>query len=223
MPVPKVYLANFNHDGIYHIYNRTNNKEKLFVSDENRRFFLKKYSEYLSPFVDTYCWCLLPTHFHLLVKVKSENLVTTSLQTKDFKDLCLAEKKFIDKLVDVNELISNSFKNFFQSYSLSFNKMYNRHGNLFYRPFKRVEIVRASQFTQTVVYIHVNPLKHKLIADFTQYQWSSWKTILSESPTKILRNEVIEWFGGKEAFINAHLDLSQFYNETDICIEDDQG
>ena len=42
MPIPAKYLADFTENGIYHIYNRTNNKEKLFLSNENRLFFLKK-------------------------------------------------------------------------------------------------------------------------------------------------------------------------------------
>ena len=49
----------------YHIYNRGNNRERLFYSTENYLFFLRRYDEYL------YAFCLLPNHFHLLVRVKS--------------------------------------------------------------------------------------------------------------------------------------------------------
>ena len=40
MPIPNKYLADFEEDSIYHIYNRTNNKEKLFLSDDNRVYAL---------------------------------------------------------------------------------------------------------------------------------------------------------------------------------------
>ena len=41
MPISEKYLADFEEGGTYHIFNRTNNIEKLFLTDENRRFFLK--------------------------------------------------------------------------------------------------------------------------------------------------------------------------------------
>ena len=44
------FLANFPEDSIYHVYNRTNNKELLFKTDENRLFFLREYAKYLEPF-----------------------------------------------------------------------------------------------------------------------------------------------------------------------------
>ena len=98
--------------------------------------------------------------------------------------------------------------------------MYNRQGNLFYKPFKRIKVDRDSQFTQAVVYIHANPLKHQLVKDFSLYKWSSWKSLLSESPTRLLRKELLEWFGGKDLFIKTHLDLSKYYYSSDLTIED---
>lgn len=220
MPIPQKYLADFNEHGIYHVYNRTNNREKLFLSNENYNFFMRNYEERMSHLIDTYCWCLLPNHFHLLIRVKATNIIAAYLETKDFKDLSQTEKKFTDKLATTSELIEHGFKRFFQSYSLAFNKMYNRQGNLFYKPFKRIEVSRDTQLTQAIIYIHSNPVKHKLVNDFTQYLWSSWKTILSDAPTRLLRKEIIEWFDSREAFIKTHLDLSKFYMESDIAIED---
>ena len=54
----------------YHVYNRGNNGDNLFYNQENYKFFLRKYDEYLSPLVETYAFCLLPNHFHLLIRVK---------------------------------------------------------------------------------------------------------------------------------------------------------
>ena len=98
--------------------------------------------------------------------------------------------------------------------------MYNRQGNLFYKPFKRIEVDKNSQFTQIVVYIHANPLKHQLVKDFSLYKWSSWKSTLSESSTRLLRKELLEWFGGRGLFIKTHTDLSQYYYDNDLAIED---
>ncbi|MEI9809709.1 MAG: hypothetical protein WDO16_18635 [Bacteroidota bacterium] len=117
----------------------------------------------------------------------------SSLESKDYKDLTLTEKRFLDRKISTSELLEQSFKRFFQSYALSFNKAHDRKGNLFYKPFKRVHVAKDSHLTQAVVYIHANPLKHKLIKDFTQYPWSSWQSILSDAPTQLLRKEIIDW------------------------------
>jgi putative transposase len=220
MPIPEKYLADFVEEGIYHVYNRTNNREKLFFSDENRYFFLRRFKRFLSPFLDTYCWCLLPNHFHFLVKIKAISNILSYLNHRVPKDLNLTETKFLETKIDLSCLIENSFKNFFQSYSLSFNKMYGRKGNLFYKPFKRVQVINDSHFTQGVLYIHGNPVKHRIVNDFTAYPWSSWHSLISDQPTSLLRNEVLDWFGGKEMFISTHKTMIPFHYESEMMIED---
>jgi putative transposase len=220
MPIPEKYQVDFYESGIYHVFNRTNNKETLFITDENRLFFLRKYDEYLSPYLETYAWCLLPNHFHLLVKVKSITEINMYLNTFDSKLLTLTEKKFQKEDISFSELIEHSFKRFFQCYALAFNKVYKRNGNLFYKPFKRIEIDKESHFTQAIIYIHVNAAKHGLIKDLSKWKWSSWHSYLTESPTKLRRQEVLEWFGGKDQFIQLHEEMTDYYNEGDISIED---
>jgi REP element-mobilizing transposase RayT len=221
MPIPEKYLADFEEGGIYHVFNRTNGQEKLFLSDENHYFFLREYVEHLCPFLETSCSCLLPNHFHLLVKIKQVNSILSDLESKDHKDLTLTENKFIDNVVSISELTEQSFKRFFQSYARSFNKMYNRKGNLFYKPFKRVAVDKDTQLTQTIVYIHANPAKHNLIKDFTHYQWSSWKSLISEAPNQLLRQGIIEWFGNKSLFfVRTHLDMATIFEEIELTVED---
>ena len=117
-------------------------------------------------------------------------------------------------------LIEQTFKRFFQSYALAFNKQHHRKGNLFYKPFKRVRIKNDTHFTMAVIYIHANAAKHTLIKDFTAYPWSSWHSIISNSPTLLLRNEIIEWFGSLEIFIKTHKELAAFYYNCEIALED---
>ncbi len=218
MPIADKYLADLTEGNIYHIYNRTNNKELLFKSDENRRFFLQRFTHYLSPYLDTYCWCLLPNHFHFLIRIKTEVEIKDWLHKQEI--LKPAEKIYLAGKESSTLLLEKAFQQFFTSYSMAFNKMYDRAGNLFHRPFKRIEVNKESHFTQAIVYIHANPLKHKLVDDFTMYHWSSWKSVISEASTQLLRNELIEWFGNKDQLIKAHLDLSQYYYESDIAIEE---
>lgn len=56
----------------YHIYNRGVNGAKLFYTASNYEHFLRLYERYLNPVIDTFAWCLLGNHFHLLIRVKEE-------------------------------------------------------------------------------------------------------------------------------------------------------
>ncbi|MEI7735669.1 MAG: hypothetical protein WCI49_09385 [Ferruginibacter sp.] len=220
MPIPTKYLADFEENGIYHVYNRTNNKDLLFITDENRVFFLKRYKGLLTPFTDTYCWCLLPNHFHLLIRIKSEADIKTYLQYKPKEELTVTEKKYLEGVVMLSELIEQSFKRFFQSYALAFNKQHKRRGNLFYKSFKRVLIDKDVQFTMAIIYIHANAAKHKLVKNFTTYQWSSWHSIASNQETAILRKEIIDWFGSIEACIKTHVEMAAYYFNCEVAIEE---
>lgn len=214
MPIPKKYLADFEEHKIYHVFNRTNNKEKLFLSDENHRFFLKKYSEYLSPFSETIVWCLLSNHFHFLIRIKSSEIIKADLSSRDIEFLSASEKDFLKEDITLSELVERAFKRFFQSYALAFNKVHKRKGNLFYKPFKRLEVADESHFTQAIIYIHTNPSKHGFTKDFSTWQWSSYKTILTGK-----ESEILNWFGGIDQFIKLHQEALIKY-EQDFAIED---
>ena len=99
--------------------------------------------------------------------------------------------------------------------------MFKRTGNLFYRTFNRVEILKDSHFTHALVYVHANALKHKLVKEFTSYPWTSYHSIISDKPTKLLRDELIEWFGSKALFIKIHNDMSEYYYDFPEAIDDD--
>ena len=68
------YYTKFEEGRFYHIYNRAVDKKPLFKNLDNYEFFLKKYDQYLSPVIDTYAYCLLGNHFHLMVRVKDTQL-----------------------------------------------------------------------------------------------------------------------------------------------------
>jgi len=66
----------------YHIYNHANGFENIFKEEQNYCFFLEKYQFYISPIADTLAYCLMPNHFHFLIRVKGvEELRTFSPQT----------------------------------------------------------------------------------------------------------------------------------------------
>lgn len=220
MPINPKYLVDFQEFGIYHVFNRTNNKEKLFLSDENRNFFLRKYAEYLSSFTETFAWCLLENHFHFLIRIRSFEKIKATLRSSEFNKLSETERKFLENKISLSELIEHAYKRFFQSYALAFNKVHNRKGNLFYKPFKRLEICDESHFTQAIVYIHTNPTKHFTSKDFTKWKWSSYQAMLSDLKTNLMRDEVLSWFGGKDEFIKIHREKVSVYSKEYFSIEE---
>jgi hypothetical protein len=66
----------------YHVFNRGNNGDTIFYKPENYKFFLRRMEEYLMPFIEVYAYCLMPNHFHLLIRVKER---TEALLLKDAK------------------------------------------------------------------------------------------------------------------------------------------
>lgn len=178
---------------IYHIYNRGNGKEKIFYKRENYLYFLTQYEKFISEFVDTFAFCLLPNHFHLLIRIKQVE----------------------------PEVISEAFRKFFISYSMSINKQEQRKGSLFQRGFKRKLLEGEKYFYSAVYYIHSNPVHHGLIKDLTKYKFSSFFLLAGEKETKLCRNEVMEWFGSKENFVRYHTELKRKTNDNSFMIEDD--
>jgi REP-associated tyrosine transposase len=177
----------------YHIFNHANGNENLFREKENYRFFLGKYDSYIHPVAETLAYCLMPNHFHFLIKIKTE------------EQLLAAFPKFktLEKLLGEN-CISKQFSNLFSSYTQSYNKKYKRTGSLFMKNFKRQAVTSDSYFSKIIHYIHANPVHHGFVDAMHEWRWSSYNTILSNADTKINRNEVLHWFNGNEGFIQFH-------------------
>jgi len=54
----------------YHVYNRGNSGENIFVEERNYPYFLDLHVKYIEPIADTFAYALLRNHFHLLVRIK---------------------------------------------------------------------------------------------------------------------------------------------------------
>lgn len=171
-------------DHFYHIFNRGVNSRMVFLSDENCRFFLQKVTMYVIPYFDIYAYCLMPNHFHFILKLKS---VADDIPA--FKKSGLhSEECFFSK--QIGRLIS--------SYTQAFNKVYQRSGPVFESPFKRIHIDSEEYLRNLIIYIHQNP------ENFQNYKFSSYLAAVSETKTNIQRNEVIELFGDHENFVECH-------------------
>lgn len=200
-------IAQFCPEAYYHVYSRTNNREILFTNDDERSFFLKKYKEYLSDYVDTFAWCLMGNHFHLCIRVKPESLILAKISGLNDLNLTAAHRRFIESPKHertFHSVVEAQFSRLFTSYAMKFNLLHHRSGNLFYRPFKRIKIKDESHLQWLVYYIHSNIAKHGIRPDFAAYHWSSYATFFNEKPTLVCRQEVLGLFGGKANFLEFH-------------------
>ena len=194
------YNDTFQPETFYHIFNRAISSERLFQTEENSNFFMGRIQKYLMPYFDFYAYCLLPNHFHFVVK------------TKSFEEWNEHFKK-LNKSVVVN---SNNFHkhNMLQcskliiSYSKSYNKFYNRKGSLFIENIKRIELPKNSDILSAVFYVHKNPVHHGYAQELVDWNNCSYASIKhGRQDELIITQSVLDLFGGLEEFDKVH---SQF-------------
>lgn len=199
-------------DHYYHIFNQGNNKEIVFFREENHTYFLKQLNKYMSGYFYFYAYCLIPNHFHILIRVKPVSEIFKQSK-KDFpkrsRDIpAISNMNFIEFNKDIelsHKIVSEKFRRFFLSYAKAINKQVGRTGSLFRKNFRRKKINSDDYFTGLVWYIHNNPVKHKIYNDYKTYKWSSYKRILMEKPSSVLeKEELFSWFGDKQNYIDFH-------------------
>jgi len=200
-------------DTYYHIYNRGVNGENIFVEERNYDLFLKLYEKHLLPVTDLFAYCMLRNHFHVDIRVKSEEeiletkktLRVSSVNNRNDKQRSPANQDESQSRRPLgSKYVSDQFSNFFNAYAKTINKAYGRTGSLFQHPFERVPITSDRQFWNVIAYIHQNPQKHGFVKDFRDWKYSSYGIILNEKPTVINRGEVMKWFGTREDYLSLH-------------------
>jgi len=161
----------------YHIFNRANSQaDKLFFQERNYCFFLDKWNEYLGSLVEVWAYCLVPSHFHFLVRIIDGD-----------------DKK-----------IREQMRRFAISYAQAINKQERRRGSLFQEHLKCVLIEKKAHLLWLVYYIHNNPVHHGVVSSFWDWKYSSLQALSNNMPTKLERTKVLQLFGGKQAMLEFH-------------------
>ncbi len=136
----KTYLE----EAFYHLYNRGVEKRNIFLDDRDYKVFLNLLANYLQPVpvtkskpkdkiknlaneIDLLLYCLMPNHFHLLVKQHTKDGIT-----KLIRRVCT-------------------------TYTLYFNDRYSRIGTLFQGKYKAVMVQSDEKLIHLSRYIHLNP------------------------------------------------------------------
>jgi len=183
----------------YHIYNRGNNRENLFLEPENYRYFLQCWLQYVHPIAETYAYALLKNHFHSLIRIRPlpELMLLPSINVRTNDPSYLSNK------------LSKCFSNCFNAYAKAINKRYQRSGSLFQERFRRKLIMENDYLSDVILYIHTNALKHGMVKRGELYPHTSYSPLLSGQPTRLQRQKVFGIFGGREAFVIAHQRYSE--------------
>jgi len=164
-------------DHFYHIYNRGNNREDLFIEEKNYHYFISLLTKHITPVAEIYAYCLLKNHFHLLIRIKENQIKNNP---------------------------SQAFSNFFNAYAKAINKAYSRTGSLFQDRFKRIPVKDENYLINLIIYIHLNPVNHGFVQDFKKYRFSSYEELISEMPTFLERQQVLNIFEDKQNFVSVH-------------------
>lgn len=174
----------------YHIYNRGNNRERIFFETDNYLYFLKKIKEYLIPVADVLVYCLMPTHYHILGRIK------LAAQTSEISEIS-------EVLKPKPSPISNAMMKLSVSYTKAINKRFQRVGALFQGQFQAKPILTSSYLLNLCRYIHGNPVKDGLVADIAQWPYSNY----------------LEWIGERngtlvdKAFVRDNFDAPDEYRK----------
>src|SRR5215210_2413709 len=171
-PSPLLY------DTYYHIYNRGVNGENIFVEERNYQLFLKLVERHLIPVAELFAYCLLKNHFHLSVRIRSEEEIFETKKTlkvspanghQSRRGNSADREEGQSRKPLGSHYVSDQFSNFFNAYAKTINKAYGRTGSLFQHPFGRVPITTDRQFWNVIAYVHQNPQKHGFVKDFRDW------------------------------------------------------
>ncbi len=123
--------------------------------------------------VDIIGFCLMPTHFHFLLR-----------QTQSG---------------GISEFLSNITN----SYTKYFNTKYKRSGYLFQGSFKAVLIEDDQQLMHISRYIHLNPVASKIstIEDLSKYPWSSYWEYVGKNRSVCNPEPILELFGSEKRYV----------------------
>lgn len=201
----KNILKNYVENGVYHIYNRGVEKRDIFTSKNDYIVFLYFLKQYLLSLddpekdhstkerillrrsfkdkIEIMAFCLMPNHFHLVVRQKGKNDMTEFMK-------CLGT-----------------------SYSMYFNGKYSRVGSLFQGRYKAALVLSDDYLLHLTRYVHLNPVEAGLCDLAEKYEFSSYKDYIGENKIKWISPKfVLDYFSQNNSLLGKS-DYKKFVEE----------
>ena len=190
------YRETFEPGHYYHIYNRAVGSDKLFYLPKNYHYFFKILKEGPAKFFDIIAFCLLPNHFHLIIKTK-------------------------EKFPKSPKTLSEAFRIMAISYSQAINKQEGRRGSLFMRPLKRKKIDNETYLRDLIIYVHLNPVSHNITEDFRSHKYSSFKYFANNEIRDSFVSELYyRLFDDVANYLFVHSERKEYNHIKNLLIED---
>ena len=196
-------------DKTYLLSTTSSDANLFFSNDQDYLLFLKLYKENLNSILSTLSFCLLPNELHLVIKINAEQDLFNFYKQNDFfpdeNESLESIKKLNQSLAAQNFNVFDKhtqklFTNFLNSFvaesknqkQLSFNKIAKL-------GFSKVEL-NNDEIVNTITNLHLLPIKYKYCSQISDWKFSSYQAILSDKPSSIDRDSVLNLFGNKEKF-----------------------
>jgi REP element-mobilizing transposase RayT len=204
-------------DQYYHFYNRGNNRQVVFMERENYVYFLKGIKRYLRGQVEVIAYCLMPTHYHLLVRVLANQTSEVAKQVSLAKQQTSEVAKQVPLANQTSEVfktsevstpgvskqVSLAMQKFLISYTKAINKRFERTGALFQGQFQAKPVTTYKHLLTLCAYIHANPVKDGLAAAPEMWDFSNYLEWLGlRNGTLVNREFIHENFGTGEEYKN---------------------
>jgi REP element-mobilizing transposase RayT len=172
----------------YHFYNRGNNRQAIFFERDNYLYFLRRLKRYLSGYAEILAYCLMPTHYHILARVRSQQPQTSEvLKTSE--------------VYSASKSVSLAMQKLGISYTKAINKRFDRVGALFQGQFKGKPIENYNHLLNLCVYIHANPVKDGLVFLPEDWEFSNYLEWMNlRAGTLVNREFISENFGAPEDY-----------------------
>jgi REP element-mobilizing transposase RayT len=161
-----------------------------------------------SPIADIIGYCLLPNHYHLLIKIKpADQLIRIQKDERNRKSKVI---------MNMNTIVQKQFAGLHNSYAKAFNKRYNRRGSLFQVKPKSKPVLSMNVLLITLRYIHRNPLKHNFVDNLSKWPYSSFADYQQMNKLSLIKGDLIlSQFESIEDFIAfTSMDIDDYENLT---------
>jgi REP element-mobilizing transposase RayT len=178
-------------DHYYHFYNRGNNRQTVFFERDNYLYFLKGVKKYLRAQVDILVYALMPTHYHILGRVRGTTQTSEVFKTSEV----LGDDSSTSKAVSL------AMQKFGISYTKAINKRFARVGALFQGQFQGKPIKHYEHLLNLCIYIHANPVKDGLVSLPEEWEYSNYLEWMNlRAGTLVNREFIRDHFGTAEEY-----------------------
>jgi len=188
----------------YHIYNRAVAGESIFSTKWAVESFLKRWTTYLYPYTDGIAYCLMPNHFHFMLRVKPEEEWKKQdlLQENTILSLKVADDQNL-----YNKFLVHQLTRALGGFCTSYNQRKKRHGALLQARVKRICLRTESRWWWQLCYVHHNCIHHGFAPEYDLWPHSSYHEYLVRDWSNL--PDYLQWLGSdgesaKRRFFLAH-------------------